>query len=420
MQIDIYPCENATEIIQQAIVRASENGGGKVVLNDGEYTIGSILLLSNVCLYLKSGAIVNASKSLEDYDLSALLKLPDGVDYSSAEHCPLARSGRGYVRATRSVDPFSRWSRALLKAYRAENVSVIGEKGALFDGHDLFDPEGEEQYRGPHFLNFHECENVHLQGYTIQNSGNWANAIFSSHQIVVEDLTVLGGHDGLDIMSCDDVWVKNCDFQTGDDCIAGFDNEVVLVENCKLNSSCNALRIGGNQFRVRNCEIYGPGKFGHRYGLSLEEKKKGVRATKDNARCNMESAINYYCDNRFAVRKPISLQVEDCTVEHCDKLVDYGFTDPKKVWVKNRPMESLCLKGITAKDIKGACELYAPQDVPLQFFVKDCKIQLNGNEFALYEHTDFHFENVEFVGKAPCLKGIDGSVCEIVQEKKDI
>ena len=58
-------------------------------------------------------------------------------------------------------------------------------------------------------------------------------------------VTVLGGHDGFDIRTCDDVLVEDCDFRTGDDCIAGFDNRNVTVRNCHFNCACTMLRFGG-------------------------------------------------------------------------------------------------------------------------------------------------------------------------------
>ena len=407
MEIDIFPCGDITQKIQNAIDEVSKKGGGKVVLNNGEYLLKSILLKSNVCLYLKSGVIVKGSKNLEDYDLSSIFTCPDGEDYASVENCPIAKMGRGYITPSASVDPFSRWSRALIKAYRAKNISVIAEKGAVFDGQNIYDELGEEHFRGPHFLNFHECKNIRLQGYTLQHSGNWGNAIFTSQKIVVEELTVLGGHDGLDIMSCDDVLIRNCNFQTGDDCIAGFDCQNVLVENCRLNSSCNALRIGGNNFRVKNCEIYGSGKYGHRCSLSLQEKINGSIAYPKNSRTNTEAVVNYYCDNRFNVRKPIAIYIEDCKIENCDKLLDYGFTDLKRRWIKNKPMEYICFQNITAKGLKKASELYAPDYLPLIMECKNCNFEIISGEFALFENTFFKFENVSFEGEIPCLKGLD-------------
>ena len=419
MEINIYPCENVTGKIQNAIDEVSANGGGKVILNNGEYLLKSILLKSDVCLYLKAGVFIKGSRNVDDYNLSAIFSCPDGEDYLSIENCPLAKSGRGYKKTGGSNNPFSRWSRALIKAYRAKNISIIGEKGATIDGQNVYDELGEEKYRGPHLLNFHECENVHLKGYTLQHSGNWGNVVFTSHQVVIEDLTIRGGHDGIDIMSCDDVIIRNCDLQTGDDCIAGFDNCVVLVENCKLNSACNALRIGGNNFRVRNCEIYGPGKYGFRYSMPLEEKIRGDIAYPDKNRNNTLSVVNYYCDDRFKVRKPIAIYIEDCKIENCDKLLDYGFTDEKRRWIKNKPMEYICFSNVTAKGLKGASELYAPDYLPLIMECKNCDFEILSGEFAFFENTSFKLENVTFAGETPCLKGLDGKTYEIEQIKKD-
>jgi polygalacturonase len=118
MEINIYPCENVTGKIQNAIDEVSANGGGKVILNDGEYLLKSILLKSDVCLYLKAGVFIKGSRNVDDYDLSAIFSCPDGEDYLSIENCPLAKSGRGYKKTGGSNNPFSRWSRALIKAYR--------------------------------------------------------------------------------------------------------------------------------------------------------------------------------------------------------------------------------------------------------------------------------------------------------------
>lgn len=408
MKIDIYPSQDATQKIQNAIDTLSASGGGKVVLHDGEYVLKTVLLRSDVQLYLKAGAVVKGSRNVDDYDFSQLLTCPNGADYKSAENCPVAYLGRGYVKPSGSVDPFSRWSRALIKAYRAKNISIIGESGALFDGQNVYDALGEEGYRGSHFVNFHECENITLKGYTLQNSSNWGHALFTSSHIYAEDITVLAGHDGLDVLSCDDVTVKNCDFKTGDDCIAGYDCCNVTVENCRFNTSCNALRIGGNRFVVRNCTFNGPGEYGHRYALTEQEKMSGSIARADNARTDMLSVIDYYCDFRFAIRKSVDIAIENCTVENCNKLINYGFTDPKQCWAKNVPMERLTFTGVRAKGIKQPSVLYAPADTPLRLEFADCDFSAHSENFALFEHTDFAFRNVRFAQQEPYLTETNG------------
>ena len=56
-----------TEKIQRAIDECFLNGGGIVIIPCGEYLTGGIRLRSNVTLYLKSGAVLKASRNPDDY-----------------------------------------------------------------------------------------------------------------------------------------------------------------------------------------------------------------------------------------------------------------------------------------------------------------------------------------------------------------
>ena len=87
-------------------------------------------------------------------------------------------------------------------------------------------------------------------------------------------MTVYGGFDGIDIRTCDNVLIEDCDLNTGDDAIAGFDDHDVIVRNCKLNSAAMPLRIGGNNFLVENC-VSNVCNFGQRLQLPLEDRQKG-------------------------------------------------------------------------------------------------------------------------------------------------
>ena len=56
-----------TEKIQSAIDACFIEGGGKVIIPEGEFLTGGIRLRSNITLYLKSGAILKGSRNPEDY-----------------------------------------------------------------------------------------------------------------------------------------------------------------------------------------------------------------------------------------------------------------------------------------------------------------------------------------------------------------
>ena len=57
----------STAALQQAIDACSEAGGGRVVVPAGNYKIGTIVLKSNVHLYLEQGATLYGSTDLKDY-----------------------------------------------------------------------------------------------------------------------------------------------------------------------------------------------------------------------------------------------------------------------------------------------------------------------------------------------------------------
>lgn len=66
----------STKAVQQAIDDCSKAGGGRVVVPTGQYKIGSIVLKSNVHIYLEQGATLFGSTNIKDY-------LPMKSDYIS-------------------------------------------------------------------------------------------------------------------------------------------------------------------------------------------------------------------------------------------------------------------------------------------------------------------------------------------------
>lgn len=352
-----------TDIFQKAIDACFLSGGGTVCVPEGIYRIGSIRLRSGVTLYLCSGAILEGSRDPEDY-----------CTFKQEQLEPFAKSDmEGTVRC---MVPLSRWNNGLIRAFNAENISIVGEKYSYIDGMNCYDPQGEEGYRGPHLINMWNCKNIKLSGYTLRNSGNWAHAIFKSTHVVAENLTVLGGHDGLDVIGCDEVTIRDCCFRSGDDGIAGFDNCNVDIRNCYLNSSCNGLRFGGNHVRIEGCEIVGPGSFGHRYGLSEEEKRMSLMTDKESRR-NMERGFLYYCDFRTEVRKtPGDIVVKNCRFENPGTLFALPFEEQ---WCCNRSLSSITFEECTVSGMEVPIYISGSEAEPTAFILKNVKISCSAD-----------------------------------------
>jgi hypothetical protein len=110
-------------------------GECEVIVPEGEYIIGSIQIKSNTTFHLLENAKLLGSRDMADYpiflDIDPEKFMPD-VNYDGR---------REYTR---------NWHRGLINIYHSDNISIIGEKNSMIDGRNVFNPDGEENYRGPH------------------------------------------------------------------------------------------------------------------------------------------------------------------------------------------------------------------------------------------------------------------------------
>lgn len=424
--------ELQTEKIQAAIDECFLAGGGEVVVPEGVFMTGGIRLRSDITLRLMKGAVLKGSRNPEDYMAYHNDKIEpvDNLDFGAR----WIQSEAGRAEEWNSAflkNPGSRWNNGLIKALYAENISIIGEEGSILDGSDCFDELGEENYRGPHCINMFYCKNITLKGYTVKDSANWAHAIFRSENIVMDDVTVLAGHDGAHFTVCDNIKVDNCKFYTGDDCVAGFSNTNVTVKNCELNSACSAMRFGGTNVLVDNCYIYGPCKYLFRGSMTVEEKKSGVKPALEGHRNNMLSVFTYYSDYSVPIEnQPGNIVIKNCRVDYADRFLHYNFSG-NEPWQANKPLESVRFENIKATDISMPLTAYGDKDTPITLEMKNVDISIREG----FENIDFmhianykriSLENVKidnYLGESLIKKWTDGKVeitnleCNVSEDK---
>lgn len=381
-----------TTAIQNAIDDVFLSGGGEVVIPTGEYYISTLRLRSNVCLHLMENVVLFASRNINDY---FALK-HDTVEPVDKEILDERRWERGGGQSSIFHKYGSRWHNGVIRALDAENISVIGEKGSVIDGQNCYDEDGEEYYRGPHGVSIINCKGVTLRGYTVRHSGNWANMLLNCKDITADNLIALAGHDGIHFTSCDDIIIKNCEFYTGDDCVAGFDNNNVVVENCILNSACSAFRMGGNNVLINRCKAYAPAKYKFRGRMTKEDKCKGINANDTDRvapayegmpqRYNMLSFFTYYADYSVEIRKtPGNIVVRNCEVENADRFLHFNYSG-NELWQRNRPLTNITFENIKANGISMPLTAYGDKSEP-------CEIVLNNMVFSFRKG----FENIDFM-----------------------
>ena len=322
-----------TAAIQRVIDECSENGGGEVVIPAGIYRVAGLLLRSGVTLRLSSGTILLGSDIPSDYNCYK--------DLVQIEECSSELKNK-----RPSVDRFSCWNNGIIKAIDATDIGIIGEPHSFIDGVNCFDESGEEGYRGPHAINIWGCKNVHLSGYTIMNSANWAHAIFECEDVHIDGVSVKGGHDGIDVFRCKNVLIEDCDLATGDDCIAGYGSLCVEVRNCRLNSACSVFRFGGKSVHIHDCTHTSPARYPHRFKLTREERAARTLVT-DACRTNTLTAFLFYSDVRFPVLAPQGdILVERCRFEEIDALFHMNFGN--HIWCCASPLDSITFRDCTA------------------------------------------------------------------------
>ena len=362
-----------TEDLQGRIDSAFRSGGGTVAVERGEWKIRGIRLRSNVTLRLAAGAVVRASRDMDDFEVlakDAVEPLSETEKDPGPEWLPTGKRPPGWKGPL--LYPCSRWNRAIICIYRARNVKIIGEGGAVIDGMNSYDPQGEEKFRGAHGIMAFDAENVEVGGFEIRRTGNWATRFFRCRDVAFRDLKVRGGHDGVHVRGCDQVVVRNCDFSCGDDCVAGFDNTDVMVENCRMNTACSAFRFGGQRVRIRRCEATGPGVWPIRNSLPMADRIAGNDGLGQGRR-NMLSFFTYFADRSHGEVKADQgdIVIEDCTAKEVDRFLHYNFSG-NEVWQCGCPFRNVVFRRCVASDLGMSICAYAPETLPFELSIEDC------------------------------------------------
>lgn len=235
-----------TAAINAAIAKCSESGGGTVVISGGEYIVGTIILKDNVTLNIPEGSALRGSKNLKDYIFP--------------------RKGEN------EKIPSTRWLRALIYGVGVKNVRITG--GGVIDGCHLEDYAGEEKMRGPHGIFIGDAENVSVDNLQICRAGNYAVMMQEVRDVKCTNLKIDEGWDGVHVRGCENLVIKDCEFHTGDDCIAGGRWKNAKISSCLINSACNGFRLIGpaENLLMENCKFFGDGKYTHRSSYNRKRR----------------------------------------------------------------------------------------------------------------------------------------------------
>ncbi|WP_179021063.1 glycoside hydrolase family 28 protein [Winogradskyella forsetii] len=281
-----------TEAFKNAITACAEKGGGKVLVPEGKYLTGAIHLDNNVNLHLEEGAEILFSTNPKDY-YPLVATSYEGVElmnYSpliyANKKSNIAITGKGVLNGQASNENWWKWvgkdeygwSEGMPQQKDSLNLPRLmemGQNGTPLDERVF----GEGHYLRPTFLQPYECNSVLIQGVKIINAPFWIIHPFKSNNVIVDGVTVEShgpNNDGCDPEYSKNVIIKNCTFNTGDDCIAikagrdaegrrvAIKSENIVVQNCKMIDGHGGVVIGSEMSAgvtnvyVENCEMNSP------------------------------------------------------------------------------------------------------------------------------------------------------------------
>ena len=276
-----------------AIEKCHADGGGRVVVPEGDYFLqGPIHLKSGVNLYLAEGATVRFSVDPNDY-LPSVFTRWEGVEcmnYSpliyAFEQENIAITGSGTFDGQANETNWWPWKGRKEYGWKEGMPSQLDpqNRDALIQhnrsGTSVSERVfGDGHYLRPNFVQPYRCKNVLIEGVTFKNSPMWILNPVLCENVTVDGVSVIShgpNNDGCDPESCKNVLVRNCFFDTGDDCIAlksgrnqdgrrlNAPIENVVIQNCRMKDGHGGVVIGSEvsggarNIFAENCQMDSP------------------------------------------------------------------------------------------------------------------------------------------------------------------
>ncbi len=283
--------KNIAPRVQQAIDQLSQQGGGTVVLPQGEFATGRIELKSNVCLNVPEGTTLRFSGSVSDY-MPPVFTRSAGIEGMSTG--------------------------ALIYAFRQHNIGLTGKgrligpemdselrkRGVNYGNYEkyidlntpaterIFDGEDGRILYSPTFVGPVSCSQVLIEGVSLERSPFWNIVPTYCDSVIIRGVSVESEHphivsgDGIDIESSRNVLIEYTTLTCGDDAFTikagrGLDGitvnrptENVVIRYCLARTSIGGIAFGSETAGViRDVYAYDCVLDGTRVGLSFKTRR---------------------------------------------------------------------------------------------------------------------------------------------------
>lgn len=271
-----------TDAFREAIAACNAAGGGRVVVPPGIFMTGAIHLKSNVNLHISKNATVRFIKDPTKY-LPVVFTRFEGVEcynYSpfiyAYEQENIAITGSGTLDGQGGTDNWWPWKGQEIYGWIPGTPNGNATTDELYAMPEKNMPVaerifGEGKYLRTNFIQPYKCKNVLIDSVKIIRSPMWVIHPVLSENVTIQNVKVIShgpNNDGCNPESSRNVLIKNCYFDTGDDCIAiksgrnadgrrvNMPSENIIVTGCNMKDGHGGVVIGSEMSGdVRNVYI---------------------------------------------------------------------------------------------------------------------------------------------------------------------
>ena len=275
-----------TDAFAKAIDALAQKGGGKLVVPQGVWHTGPIVLKSHINLHLNAGAVIlfaadetlyplidTSFEGLDTRRCQSPLSANGATDIAITGKGVIDGNGQYWRPVKKGKVTESHWkellaipgSQEMKPGYWVPSAGYAkGEQGANMNVPNAkTDAEWNaiKRFVRPVMVSLVKCKNVHLKGVIFQNSPAWNLHPLMCENVIVEDVLVRNpsyaqNGDALDLESCKNALIINSRFDAGDDgiCIKsgkdadgrrrGNPCENVVVKGCTVFAGHGGFVVG--------------------------------------------------------------------------------------------------------------------------------------------------------------------------------
>lgn len=283
--------EDNAEHINLAIEKASEVSG-TVFVSGGAYISTTIILKSNVTLFIANDSSISANKTGIGYkDALIIAENEDNITLTGGG----SLNGNGHFFGRKPVSDLN-------STVPAEYIDVIEMRRDYRSQLRFAHPN---KYGG--VISFKNCKNICAANFIIENSAHWTFKLVDCKNITITDFVInnnrnVANADGIDIAGSSNIKISHCFISTADDGIV-IKNAIwlgnkgamknVAISDCEIISRTNAIKVGTettydiSDIRIKNCKLFMTDLYpGSVSGISLEACDGSVLS--DVKICNIE------------------------------------------------------------------------------------------------------------------------------------